>query len=394
MSYILFDTSWQKLLPFTHTRAVADILCGIMTMRERWHKCFGINESGTLTSNTAQLRYDEISIEGDVTYLNAHVFVNTDISKAISNLKIGEKLERNGVVIAAKGMHYSVLEDFLAALSNYVVVEYSSEVMYLENVWDIFSLNDAAIRQDYNVLTKDRVSQNIPEGVTVVGSEIFIEEGAAIMPGTVINTNSGPVYLAKDAEIWEGCMLRGPIAIGEHSVLKMSAKVYGATTIGAGSKVGGEVSNVVFFANSNKGHDGFLGNAVIGEWCNLGADTNASNLKNNYDEVKIWDETKGELIKTGLTFCGLIMGDHSKCGINTMFNTGTVVGVSCNIYGGDFPDKFMPSFSWGGTSFVRYQFDKAMDTADRMMARRKKKMTIGERKMYEAIYDDSKKYFV
>ena len=196
-------------------------------------------------------------------------------------------------------------------------------------------------------MTKGRISQTIPSFVTAISPEnIFIEEGAILNP-CILNASKGPIYIAENAEVMEGCMLRGPIALGKNAVLKMGAKVYGATTIGEGCKVGGEVSNVVFFANSNKGHDGFLGNAVIGEWCNLGADTNCSNLKNNYDTVKVWSEHENKLVSTGLQFCGLMMGDHSKSGINTMFNTGTVVGVSSNIFGSSFPDKFVPSFSWG-----------------------------------------------
>jgi UDP-N-acetylglucosamine diphosphorylase/glucosamine-1-phosphate N-acetyltransferase len=226
----------------------------------------------------------------------------------------------------------------------------------------------------------------------VTGKEnLFLEEGARINAGSIINATTGPVYLARNSEIMEGCMVRGPLAIGENAALKMGAKIYGATTIGFGCKAGGEISNVVFFANSNKGHDGFLGNAVIGEWCNLGADTNGSNLKNNYDEVKIWDEHNHKLVKTNLTFCGVLMGDHSKCGINTMFNTGTVVGVSCNIYGGDFPEKFIPSFSWGGSDgFVTYDFNKAMETAERMMQRRGKKLTHAEKEMYRYIFSNKK----
>jgi UDP-N-acetylglucosamine diphosphorylase/glucosamine-1-phosphate N-acetyltransferase len=221
-----------------------------------------------------------------------------------------------------------------------------------------------------------------------VGKEsLFIEPGAVINAGVIINAATGPVYIGPDSEILEGCMLRGPIALHEHAVIKMGAKIYAGTTIGPGCKVGGEISNVVFFANSNKGHDGYLGNAVIGEWCNLGADTNCSNLKNNYDEVKIWDEYNNRSVRTGLQFCGLIMGDHSKCGINTMFNTGTVVGVSCNIWGGGFPEKFIPSFAWGGSEgMTTYQFARAMDTALRMMARRGKTLSEAETEMYRSIF--------
>lgn len=262
--------------------------------------------------------------------------------------------------------------------------------MHLQQVWDIFSLNDNAIRADYKLITAGSNSAPVPAGVTVTGSDIFIEEGANVYPGTIINAQAGPVYIGKHTEVLEGTMIRGPLALCEQGVIKMGAKIYGATTIGPGCKVGGEINNTVFFANSNKAHDGYLGNAVIGEWCNLGADTNCSNLKNNYDEVKVWSEQQGALVATGLTFCGLLMGDHSKCGINTMFNTGTVVGVSANIYGGSFPDKFIPSFSWGGSEgMVTYKLDKAMETANRMMGRRNKTLSAAETEMYTHIFNNT-----
>src|SRR6185437_5208009 len=244
-------------------------------------------------------------------------------------------------------------------------------------------------RDDFNTITKGRKSAAIPENVIVSGKEnLFIEEGANIYAGCIINASTGPVYIGKEVEVLEGTMIRGPLAVCEHAVLKMGAKIYGATTIGPGCKTGGEINNAVFFANSNKSHDGYLGNAVIGEWCNLGADTNCSNLKNNYDEVKVWDEYKNKSVKTGLTFCGLMMGDHSKCGINTMFNTGTIVGVSCNIWGGGFPEKFVPSFSWGGSDgMTTYDFNRAIDTAQRMMARRNKTLNEQEKEMYRHIFE-------
>jgi UDP-N-acetylglucosamine diphosphorylase/glucosamine-1-phosphate N-acetyltransferase len=231
-------------------------------------------------------------------------------------------------------------------------------------------MNDYAIRNDFARLTRGRVSQPITATNTVIGDAIFIEPGAKV-EASVLNASTGPIYIGADAEVMEGCLVRGPFALGAHGVLKMGAKVYGATTLGPGCKVGGEVNNVVFFANSNKAHDGFLGNAVLGEWCNLGADSNNSNLKNNYEPVKLWSEAQERFVPTGLQFCGLIMADHSKCGINTMFNTGTVVGVSCNIFGAGFPRNFVPSFSWGGASGITtYQLNKAAQTATVVLSRR------------------------
>lgn len=390
MHVILFDDQKRiNLLPFTHTRPAADIRCGILTMRERWEKRLSVSSSGTLTESFLQEVYPG-PVAADTWLLNGRMFATSPVVNAVLALQPGQKLlGANGVIaarISAVNVSYAALSPVLDGLET---ISYYDEVREIANIWDIFSLNDWAIREDYALITSGRTTQSIPEWVTVAGAEhVFLEEGATIAPGTVINARTGPVYLGKDSEIMEGCMIRGPLALGEHAALKMGAKVYGATTIGDGSKVGGEISNVVFFSNSNKGHDGFLGNAVIGSWCNLGADTNCSNLKNNYDEVKVWHEHSGRLVRTGLQFCGLIMGDHSKCGINTMFNTGTVVGVSANIFGAGFPDKFVPSFTWGGADdLVTYQFDKAMDTANRMMQRRGKSLSEAEIRMYQVLFD-------
>lgn len=229
-----------------------------------------------------------------------------------------------------------------------------------------------ALEQDFKLLTKGRKSAKLSKTNTVLGNQIFIENGANV-ECSILNSTNGPIYIGKDAEVMEGTIIRGPFALCEGASTKMGAKIYGPTTIGPHSKVGGEVSNSVIFGYSNKGHDGFLGNSVIGEWCNLGADTNTSNLKNNYSSVDIYDHATQKMVPTGLTFCGLMMGDHSKCGINTMFNTGTVVGVCANIFGGDFPPKFIPSFSWGGSKgFMTYQLDKAFETAEKVFERRHK----------------------
>jgi len=386
MHYILFDDAVRlQLLPFTHTRPVADIRCGIMTMRERWELLL---QSATSTYTAAYLQEVFPAASGaDAVWINGAVFGNPELAAAIRNLQTGQQLVQGELLIAIRSTQPGITtEHKAAATAKHDTVSFDGQLQCLRYPWDIFSLNEAAIQADFVLLTQGRTSQPLPDYVTASGAaNIFLEEGAVIAP-CIINATKGPVYIGKDAEIMEGCLLRGPIAMGAHSVLKMGAKVYGATTIGEGCKAGGEISNVVFFANSNKGHDGFLGNAVIGEWCNLGADTNCSNLKNNYDTVKIWDEQNGRLQSTGLQFCGLMMGDHSKCGINTMFNTGTVVGVSCNIYGGDFPEKFVPSFSWGGHEMTTYAFDKAMETAERMMTRRGRLLSAAERNMYRHLF--------
>jgi UDP-N-acetylglucosamine diphosphorylase/glucosamine-1-phosphate N-acetyltransferase len=392
MKYILFDdVARPQLLPFTHTRPVADIRCGILTMRERWELLLG-SSTGTLTEAYLQIVYPQNAGEENV-YVNGAVFATAAMKAAIAQLKPGQSLTKSNIVIAAcfKGDCPSIAE-FHSSVAAFSSVKYDGVVDALQHVWDIFSMNDQALREDHALLTNGRKSAPIPEGVTVTGKEnLFIEEGANVYAGCIINADTGPIYIGKHTEILEGTLMRGPIAIGEHAVVKMGAKLYGGTTIGPGCKVGGEINNVVFFANSNKAHDGYLGNAVIGEWCNLGADTNCSNLKNNYAAIKIWDEATNKSVQTGLTFCGLMMGDHSKCAINTMFNTGTVVGVSCNIFGGGFPEKFVRSFTWGGVETTSaYDFNRAMETAARMMARRGQPLTTAQTDIYKYILDNSK----
>lgn len=395
MQINLFDTARAAyLLPFTHTRPAADIRCGILTMRERWEQYLQATASGSIT--TALLSKVFPAHYGDDNlYLNGNVFVNVPLAIVVSNLKPGQALIQEETVIAIRTeqqLDYEAINK--GSLKDFEPVVYKEAIIALKNVWDIFVLNDYALRADFELLTHNKTSAPIPEGIRIIGDpkNLFLAESAKIYDG-VVNTSTGPVFIDEDAEVMEGVMLRGPLYLGKHGAIKMGAKIYGATTIGNGSKVGGEISNTVFFDYSNKGHDGFLGNAVIGAWCNLGADTNSSNLKNNYDEVSIWSEHENRMIKTGLQFCGLLMGDHSKCGINTMFNTGTVVGVSCNIYGGDFPDKFIPSFSWGGKNDrTSYQFDKAIDTARRMMARRSMEPSAEEIELLKYICKNSQQY--
>ena len=389
MNYILFDDSqWASLLPFTHTRPAADIRCGIFTIRERWEYLLKATTS-TLARQPLQAAYP-VAAAPDSILLNGRVTGQEDLVTAIRSLAAGERLMKGDTIIAARPDGSAGLD--IENLETLHPKQYAGEINELKIVTDIFSKADQGVRDDFALLSQGRASAPPPEGVTVSGKDnLLIHPGARIAAGVVLNAVAGPIYIAQDAEIMEGCLIRGPFALCEGATLKMGAKVYGGTVIGPGCKVGGEVSNAVFFANSNKGHDGFLGNAVIGEWCNLGADTNCSNLKNNYDEVKIWDEAQMKSVKTGLTFCGLLMGDHSKCGINTMFNTGTVVGVSCNIWGGGFPEKFVPSFSWGGPDgMTTYSFGRAAETANRMMARRNKSLSAAESDVLQNVFDKTK----
>lgn len=383
MNYILFDDiQHQQLYPITLTRSMATILCGIWTMQERWS--FYLNtKTSILTNASLQALYQVDIKDEDCIYINAAYFAQMPLVEAILRLDRHEVLmdEKGGVIAyrsASPIVTWEAIMEIILTAKIHIIGD--EGLVKLNHLWDIFGLSGYAINADFDAIGVKTYSQKIPDYVTVVGNkdQIIIEQGAKINP-CIINCTTGPVYIGADAEIMEGSIIRGPFAMRNHAVLKMGAKVYGPTTIGEGSKVGGEVNNMVMFNNSNKGHDGFIGNAVIGEWCNLGADTNCSNLKNNYDEVKIWDIAQDKLIPTGLQFCGLIMGDHSKCGINTMFNTGTVVGVSANIFGAGFPDKYIPSFTWGGAeSSEVYLYEKAVDTANRMMQRRNKQLSVAE----------------
>ena len=391
MPTILFDDHTRfKLLPFTHTRPVADVRCGILSMRQRWEH-FIPGTSGSLSENYLQELYP-LHAGMDNLFINGSIFATAALAQALQALPDGHKLVKDNMLIGFRTNNHIPQWDHIEKFTKlFHEQHFEGDFKYLQHVWDLFSLNGFAIAHDIDLLTQDRKSAALPKGVTVSGTgKLFIEAGAQIHAGTIINTDGGAVYIGADAEVMEGCLLRGPIALCSHAVIKMGAKIYGATTIGPGCKVGGELNNVVFFANSNKAHDGFLGNAVIGEWCNLGADTNCSNLKNNYDEVQIWNEHLNRSVKTGLTFCGLIMGDHSKCGINTMFNTGTVVGVSCNIFGHGFPNKFIPSFCWGGSDGMStYEFEKAMETTARVMARRNLSLSTDEINLYRYIFENT-----
>jgi UDP-N-acetylglucosamine diphosphorylase/glucosamine-1-phosphate N-acetyltransferase len=390
MNFILFDDNrYHNFLPLTHTRPVSEMRCGILTIAQKWEHYLKAKVSYK-TALHLQEKYP-FSANEDNLFINSGLFPSNELLEAISNLQMGQKLFKDNTLLAFRCNFDDANQFNIEEItSNSTDILYTSEVKILAQLSDIFSLNDWAIRDDFERVTSGRESHALNSTNTIIGNQIFIEEGAKVNC-SILNTDAGPIYIGKDAEIMEGCIIRGPLALGNHAVLKMGAKIYGATTIGDGCKVGGEVNNSVLFANSSKAHDGFLGNAVLGEWCNLGADTNNSNLKNNYEEVKLWSESKKTFVKTGLQFCGLIMGDHSKSGINTMFNTGTVVGVSCNIYGAGFPRNFIPSFSWGSANgFTEYQLNKATDTASRVFARRNIEFDEVEKKIMNHVFEVTK----
>ena len=367
MNYIIFDNfNRNYLLPLTFTRPVGDIRVGILTIREKWEHLLG-QKTSTLTEDYLSMKFPIVKGEDNI-LINGSVLPNVKLLSEITKLKLNEALIKGEIIIALR-VSAEELEniDDTEAITE---VETDCEFMKINATWEIFSKNDQALRDDFEMITKDRKSQPLSDTNRLFGDKLFIEEGAKV-EGVTINTTTGPVYIGKDTEIMEGSLIRGPFAILEHSVVKMGARIYGATTLGPWSKVGGELNNVVFFGLSNKAHDGYLGNAVVGEWCNMGAGTNNSNLKNNYEIVKMWSYPDQTFVDTGLQFCGLVMGDHSKCGISTLFNTGTVVGVNSNIFGSGFQRNFIPSFAWGGTKgFTDFSLRKAIDIAKRVYSRR------------------------
>ncbi|KAA5821929.1 glucose-1-phosphate thymidylyltransferase [Algibacter amylolyticus] len=386
MNYILFDgPSRNNLLPFTFTRPVADIRVGILTIREKWETYLGVTTT-TVTEDYLSDKYPMVEMEENI-MINASCLPHKELVEAITNLKENQAIFEGEELVAffAKEAQDDINFD------DFEIIEYQQDIIKIEHTWDIFSKNGEAIKQDFNLLTKDRTSQAIPASNNIIAPEnIFIEEGAEL-EFTTLNASKGPIYIGKNAEIMEGAIVRGPLALCESAAIKLGSKIYGPATIGPHSKVGGEISNSVIFGYSSKGHDGFLGDSVLGEWCNLGADTNNSNLKNNYAEVRLWDYQTQGFAKTGLQFCGLIMGDHSKCGINTMFNTGTVVGVSANIFGSGFPRNFIPSFSWGGNAgFSTYLTKKAFEVAPIVMKRRNVEFTEQDKAILEHVFEETK----
>lgn len=368
MNYILFDDySRSNLLPFTYTKPVSEIRFGILTITEKWEKHLNAKMSFQ-TQEFLSKKYPTI-ISSDNIFINGKICPNQELINIISSLDKNAAIKSGNDLIAFRTEEKTIIA--LEALLK-DATEVSKSYISIKNVWDIFSKNTEALQNDFELITKGRKSESLSSSNTLIGSTqfLFIEEGAKV-EASVLNTTTGPIYISKHAEVMEGSLIRGPFSLGEHSALKLGTKIYGATTIGPHCKVGGEVNNSVIFGYTNKAHDGFLGNSVIGEWCNLGADSNNSNLKNNYANVKVFNYKAEAMKDSQLQFCGLMMGDHSKCGINTMFNTGTVVGVAANIFGGGFPPTHIPSFTWGGADKSEtYKLNKMFETAQRVFDRR------------------------
>jgi UDP-N-acetylglucosamine diphosphorylase/glucosamine-1-phosphate N-acetyltransferase len=386
MNLILFDDATIRinLLPFTFTRPVAAIRVGILTLAEKWEQLFAARAS-FLTQPYLSKKYLLVPANDNL-LINGAVCPDLLLFETVSRLKIGEGLKKNDLIVAFRSRQPS-----LAPLHDIRFTQYEPALTVIDQPWKIFQYAAAELKQDFILITTGRKSEPITDPHTRVynESQIFAESGVRIR-AAVLNAEDGPIYLGRNSVIQEGALIKGPFALGEGSHVNMGAKMRGDTIIGPHCKVGGEISNSVIFGYSNKAHDGFLGNSVIGEWCNLGADTNTSNLKNNYENVKLWSYAKGGFVNTGLQFCGLMMGDHSKCGINTMFNTGTVVGVSANIFGDGFPRNFIPSFAWGGASgFTTFQLTRAFETAEKVMARRGQVLDELDRSILQTVFNDT-----
>ncbi len=388
MNFILFDEERTNLLPLSYTRPIADFRCGILTLKEKWEKRIPEGQFSYLTADYLSEKYAAQFDEHKNVYLSGNLLSSNQLVGMIHQLLDGEAMvDSAGNLLALRTSKQLNLDEIVA--EGYSIKEFKGEAGKIQNLWDVFVMNAQELQKDFELLTEGRTSATISATNTLIGDQVFLEEGAKVEAAT-LNSTAGPIYLAKQAEIMEGTVVRGGLAMGEGAVLKLGAKIYGATTIGPYSKVGGEVNNSVIFGYSNKGHDGFLGNSVLGEWCNLGADTNVSNLKNNYADIKLWNYHKKGFVDSKRQFCGMMMGDHSKSGINTMFNTATVVGVSANVYGGGFPRNFIPSFAWGGSEkWTTYRFERAMEVAERMMERRGVDLTETDRKLLQAVFDQS-----
>tara|TARA_B100002052_G_scaffold95601_1_gene88241 strand:- start:20966 stop:22144 length:1179 start_codon:yes stop_codon:yes gene_type:complete len=388
MNLILFDKNHSNYLPLSFTRPISFFRIGILTIKEKWQ--FYYNSVSVKTEDYLSYKF-KINLEDDNLWVDSSILPCKELITEVNNLRLGESLVHEGEVIAFRNKTFDYVK--------LNIIESHSLFSSVESLTDIFNLNENEIINDFERIKTHKNSKYLNRFIDLYSSnvkigdgEILIEDGA-ILNNCTLNTSNGPIYIGKDAEIMEGSLIRGPFAMLNNTVVKMGARIYPGTTLGPFCKVGGEVNNSVLFGYSSKAHDGFLGNSVIGEWCNLGADTNNSNLKNNYINVKLWNYQFEKFKDTNLQFCGLIMGDHSKCGINTMFNTGTVVGIGANIFGCGFPRNFIPSFSWGGSSgFSEYKFLKFIDSVERVFKRRNIKINQVEIDILNHIFEITKRF--
>lgn len=387
---ILFDSDVRNhLLPLTYTRPVAELRCGILTIREKWEQW--IDGTASFITQDYLVEKFPINIADDNFIIDGSVLPNTALCNLINDLEYNQALLHNGDLIAARldDANFERLAEM--DVKDFNGIEINVPFTQISRPWHLFLNNDAEIKSDFQLLTAGRKSQPLSKTNQVIGdtSKIFLEEGAKV-ECSILNVTDAPIYIGKNAEIMEGCMIRSGLAVCEGAQVKMGTKIYGATTLGPNCKGGGEIGNSILLANSNKGHDGYLGNAVIGEWCNLGAGTNNSNLKNTYEPVKLWSYVEQKFVQSNQQFLGLIMGDYSKAGINSMFNTGTVVGVASNIFGTDFPRNFIPSFAWGGhQGFITHRFEQVVKTAEIVCARRNINFSNTDKSILQHIFDST-----
>jgi UDP-N-acetylglucosamine diphosphorylase/glucosamine-1-phosphate N-acetyltransferase len=382
MTINLFDDgAWNSLRPLTFTRPVADLRLGILTIAEKWSKHLNA-DAGFKTQAYLSTKFPSHS--NAELYINGSICPDQQLVDTILSLKTGEVLKKDGLHIAGR---FEPLADTDLLNPSKDIVEYNADFIKITYPEDIFRFNDVELRKDFHLLTSGRKSAELSNTNTLIGDQIFVEDGASAECST-FNSKNGPIYLGRNAQVWEGSNIRGSFALCDHSQVKMGAKIYGQTTIGPYCRVAGEINNAVIWGHSSKGHEGYLGNAVLGQWCNIGADSNNSNLKNNYAEVRLWDYQKESFRKTGLQFCGLIMADHAKCAINTMFNTGTVAGVSANIFGAGFPRNFIPDFSWGGShGYEVYTLNKMFETATKVFERRNLPFDTTEKAILQHVFE-------
>jgi UDP-N-acetylglucosamine diphosphorylase/glucosamine-1-phosphate N-acetyltransferase len=393
MKTILFDPplTWQNMLPLTFTRPVCEIRIGILTIREKWEKHLE-EDPGWLTQSYLQIKFP-FNPGDDNLFINGSMLPEEGLLQELKSLEQGQALVAGESLIGLRLGRKEAEQFDPGQQGAWERVEYSGPVLKIDYPWEIFAMNGQALKEDFRLMTEGRKSAALSSSNTVLGrAEVFLEESSRVECAS-LNTGNGPIYIGKGAEVMEGSHIRGPFALCDDSTIKMGAKIYGPTTIGPACKAGGEINNSVLFGYSNKGHDGFLGNSVIGEWCNIGADSNNSNLKNNYSEVRVWNYREAKFISTGRIFCGMVMADHSKCGINTMFNTGTVVGVNANIFGSGFPRNFVPSSSWGGAHGLSvYKLEKALEVASEVMQRRGIKLDSTDSSILSEVFNLTEKY--
>ena len=388
MNYILFDESIVRtnLLPLTFMRPVADIRVGILTIREKWEKYLGVKTS-SLTDGYLSQKFPIIKEDNNI-LINGSVCPDAAMVKAIETLQHDQTLAYDDTIIAIRVTAKDLDAPGESSSEGIEEIVLKKAPLKINHTWEVFAKNDLALREDFSLITKGRKSQPLSDTNRVFGAKnIFVEKGARV-ECAILNATDGPIYIGVDANVMEGAMLRGPVAICEGTQIKMGAKIYGASTFGPECRIGGEVNNSVFFGYGNKAHDGFVGHSVISEWCNLGADTNTSNLKNTYDEIRVWSYGKMTFINTHLQFCGLIMGDHSKSSIDSMFNTGSVVGINANIFGSGFSRNFIPSFSWGSTAgHSVYDLNKAIEVAAAVYKRRNKVFDETEENLLRSVHN-------